>query len=199
MNQRFKIYFGIASERARKVALARVRFDIMALVLIASLAIGVMIGYIQARGFEILSEASDQVQHTVNSWAVPPEPAKSQPAAAPPVRRTPAARPALRPGPFVSTPETPSAATTPRPRSVASAAAPIFRVQVGAFRIRSNAEVLVKQLGRDGFDASIVQITDLYKVQIGEFRNRRDASRLAVRLKAKRYNVFVTQAPAPGR
>jgi len=80
--------------------------------------------------------------------------------------------------------------------SVASAAAPFFRVQVGAFRLRANAEALAKQLSRDGFKASISQTSDLYKVQIGAFGDRKEANRLAKELKAKRYDVLVTQATA---
>jgi len=205
MKERFKIYFGVAGSRAKKVALTRVRlFDIIVLVFAASVSVGVMIGYVQSGGLQLisegglqlLSEARDQVQKTVDSWAaVPPDPAKSPPAL-PPVRRAPAARPALQPGPFVSDPGSTSVSMISRGGSVASAAAPFFRVQVGAFRLRANAEALAKQLSRDGFKASISQTSDLYKVQIGAFGDRKEANRLAKELKAKRYDVLVTQATA---
>jgi len=195
MKERFKIYFGVAGSRAKKVALTRVRFDILALVLITSMAAGVMIGYIQTSGLELFVQGSRELERALRSWAATPDPAKSQPAL-PPVRRTPAARPALQPGPFVSDPGSTSVSMISRGGSVASAAAPVFRVQVGAFRLRANAEALVKQLSRDGFKASISQTSDLYKVQIGAFGDRKEANRLAKELKAKRYDVFVTQATA---
>jgi len=200
MNARFKIYFGVAGARARKVALKRVRFDVIAVLLIVSLGIGGLIGYVQTRGFETLFEASNQLQKAVSSLAATdtPEPAQSQPVL-PPVRRAPDARPVVEPGPVVSEPESPSVTTTSPGGSVVSAATPIFRVQVGAFRLRANAEVLVKQLGRDGFRASIRQTSDLYKVQVGPFHDRKDASRLAKELKAKQYDVFVTQATTSSR
>jgi len=105
----------------------------------------------------------------------------------------------VEPGPVVSEPESPSVTTSSPGVSVVSAADPAFRVQVGAFRLRANAEVLVKQLGRDGFRASIRQTSDLYKVQVGPFHDRKDANRLAKELKAKRYDVFVTQATTSSR
>lgn len=200
MKERFKIYFGVAGAHARKVAFKRVRFDLIVIVLVASLGVGVVIGYLQTSGFDVFFEASNQLQKAVNSWAAmdTPEPAQSQPVL-PPVRRTPDARPVVKPGPVVSEPESPSVTTSSPDGSVASAADPDFRVQVGAFRLRANAEVLVKQLGRDGFRASIRQTSDLYKVQVGPFHDRKDANRLAKELKAKRYDVFVTQATTSSR
>lgn len=194
MKERFKIYFGVAGAHARKVAFKRVRFDVIAIVLVASLGVGVMIGYLQTSGFDVFFEASNQLQKAVNSWAAmdTPEPVQSQPVL-PPVRRAPDARPVVKPGPVVSEPESPSVTGSPD-GSVVSAADPVFRVQVGAFRLRANAEVLVKQLGRDGFRASIRQTSDLYKVQVGPLHDRKDANRLAKELKAKRYDVFVTRA-----
>lgn len=200
MKERFKIYFGVAGAQARKVAFKRVRFDLIVIVLVASLGVGVVIGYLQTSGFDVFFEASNQLQEAVNSLAAmdTPEPAQSQPVL-PPVRRTPDARPVVKPGPVVSEPESPSVTTSSPGGSVASAADPVFRVQVGAFRLRANAEVLVKQLGRDGFRASIRQTSDLYKVQVGPFHDRKDANRLAKELKAKRYDVFVTQATTSSR
>lgn len=200
MKERFKIYFGVAGAHARKVAFKRVRFDLIAIVLVASLGVGVMIGYLQTSGFDMFFEASNQLQKAVNSWAAmdTPEPAQSQPVL-PPVRRVPDARPVVKPGPVVSEPESPSVTTGSPGGSVVSAADQVFRVQVGAFRLRANAEVLVKQLGRDGFKASIRQTSDLYKVQVGPFHDRKDANRLAKELKAKRYDVFVTQATNSSR
>jgi len=200
MKERFKIYFDAAGARAKKVAFKRVRFDIIAIVLVVSLAVGVMIGYLQTSGFDVFFEASNQLQKAVNSWAAmdTPEPAQSQPAL-PPVRRAPDARPVLKPGPFVSDPEPPPVAMSSRGRSIVSAATPTFRVQVGAFRLRTNAEVLLKQLSRDGFKASINQSSDLYKVQVGTFRDRKDANRVAKELKAKRYDVFVTRGTDSGK
>jgi cell division protein FtsN len=207
MKERLKVYFGIGS-KAKKAALSPVRFDVIALVATASLAFGVIIGYIQTSGFELFSQASRELQRAVKSWAaeVTPDPAKSQPAAQlPPVRRAPPASPVLQPGPVVPIPDSPSASTSAststssRGGAVTSAAAPVFRVQVGAFRIRANAESLVSKLSRDGFKASINQTSDLYKVQIGTFRDRKDATRLAARLKAKRYAAFVTRATTSNR
>lgn len=200
MKERFKIYFEAAGAGAKKVAFKRMRFDVIAIVLVVSLAIGVMIGYLQAGGFGVLIAATDEVRKAVNAWAVTdtPDPEKSQPAL-PPVRRAPDARPVLKPGPFVSDPEPPPVATSSTGGSIVSAATPIFSVQVGAFRLRTNAEALVKQLSRDGFKASINQSSALYMVQVGTFHDRKDANRVAKELKAKRYDVFVTRGTDSGK
>lgn len=208
MKERLKIYLGLAGSRAKRAALTNVRFDIIALVAIASMALGVAIGYIQTTGFELFTLANNEVRRsvkTVRSWTQPPdparpvEPARSQTPPPAPEPRPPAVRPTLPPGPLVPVPEPPSVASTSGNASVASAAAPVFRVQVGAFRIRSNAEVLVKQLDRDGFKASIYQIAGLHKVQIGSFRRRKEAIPVVRELKAKRYRAFITRAPSSNR
>ncbi|MDD6235297.1 MAG: N-acetylmuramoyl-L-alanine amidase [Lachnospiraceae bacterium] len=68
----------------------------------------------------------------------------------------------------------------------------LYRVQIGAFRNRDNAERLLNSALADGFPAFIIYSDDLYKVQVGAFRNLDNAVRMERRLRRFRYNTFIT-------
>ena len=68
----------------------------------------------------------------------------------------------------------------------------LYRVQVGAFRSRENADRLLNSLLGDGFPAFIIYSDGLYKVQAGAFRNMENAVRMERRLRRFRYNTFIT-------
>lgn len=68
----------------------------------------------------------------------------------------------------------------------------LYRVQVGAYRNRSNAVRLVEQLQREGFPAFLILDKDLYKVQVGAFENMDNAVRMEQRLRQEGYNTFIT-------
>lgn len=68
----------------------------------------------------------------------------------------------------------------------------LYRVQVGAFRNRENADRLLNSLLADGFPAFIIYSDGLYKVQVGAYRNIDNAMRMERRLRRFRYNTFVT-------
>lgn len=67
----------------------------------------------------------------------------------------------------------------------------LYKVQVGAFSIRENAENLVNQLKADGYNAIIVVSGGLYKVQVGAFRIRENAEALVNELKSKGYDAII--------
>lgn len=68
----------------------------------------------------------------------------------------------------------------------------LYRVQIGAFRNRENAERLLGSALADGFPAFIIYSDNLYKVQVGAFRNLDNAVRMERRLRRFRYNTFIT-------
>lgn len=81
-------------------------------------------------------------------------------------------------------------------------AAPLYRVQAGAFREQANAEALAARLKADGYAATLVQADGLYKVQAGAFADRANADALAARLKAAGYAAYIaagegTAVPTP--
>lgn len=68
----------------------------------------------------------------------------------------------------------------------------IYRVQVGAYTIKSNASNLWDKLVKDGYkDSYIVSINGLYKVQCGAFSVRTNAEKLQAELKSKGYSTYI--------
>ncbi|WP_078557167.1 N-acetylmuramoyl-L-alanine amidase [Bacillus alkalicellulosilyticus] len=69
----------------------------------------------------------------------------------------------------------------------------IYKVQVGAFSNRSNAEQQAQLLQSDGYDTYIFRQDDLWKVQVGAFSERSNAETLADELRAKtiRFGLFL--------
>ena len=63
----------------------------------------------------------------------------------------------------------------------------LYRVQVGAFSVKANAENLATSLKGKGFNAIIKNVTIngkmLYRVQVGAFSNKLNADTLVVALK----------------
>lgn len=68
----------------------------------------------------------------------------------------------------------------------------VYRVQTGAFRVKDNAERLMKKVKDAGFDTYMVQIDDLYKVQVGAFNNKSNAVALSSKMKEAGFKSFVT-------
>lgn len=68
----------------------------------------------------------------------------------------------------------------------------LYRVQVGAFRSRENADRLLNSLLADGFPAFIIYSDGLYKVQVGAYQRLDNAVRMERRLRRFRYNTFIT-------
>lgn len=67
----------------------------------------------------------------------------------------------------------------------------LYKVQVGAFSIKENAERLVDELKSKGYESIIVVSEGLYKVQAGAFSIRENAEKLVQQLKADGYNAFI--------
>ncbi len=67
----------------------------------------------------------------------------------------------------------------------------LYRVQVGAFSIRENAEILINELKNKGYEAIIIVSGGLYKVQTGAFSIRENADKLLKQLRADGYDAFI--------
>lgn len=67
-----------------------------------------------------------------------------------------------------------------------------YRVQVGAFGDKSNADKMAAKLKADGFATYMVKFDGLYKVQTGAFAVKSNADALANTLKAKGYDTYIT-------
>lgn len=69
----------------------------------------------------------------------------------------------------------------------------LYRVQVGAFIIKQNAENLLNELKQQGFsDGYVKKVGLFYKVQLGAFSIKLNAERLKDRLTALGYSPFIT-------
>jgi cell division septation protein DedD len=131
-------------------------------------------------------------------------PAKVSPAVPTPERPTTSAAPT--PAPTARPAATPRAAATPAPRRTpvaparASQTAPAesLVLQVGAFRERSRAEMVVGQLRKKGYPAHVGSAAGerggLFNVYVGPYRTRLEAERVKARLvQQERFNPFIVQ------
>jgi hypothetical protein len=78
-----------------------------------------------------------------------------------------------------------------------TAAGTIYRVQVGAYKSKGNAEVMLASLKNKGFSGFIVTAGDIYRVQVGAYQSKANAENMLKSLKAKGFDGFVTTANAP--
>lgn len=69
----------------------------------------------------------------------------------------------------------------------------LYHVQVGAYKVKKNADNMAAKLQKDGYKTYIVQIDGLYKVQTGAFSVKKNADNLAKELKDKGYATYITQ------
>lgn len=68
----------------------------------------------------------------------------------------------------------------------------LYRVQVGAYRNKDNADRMLNSLLIDGFPAFIVFDDVLYRVQVGAYRNLSNAIAMEYKLRQYRYNTYIT-------
>lgn len=69
----------------------------------------------------------------------------------------------------------------------------LYRVQVGSYRNRQNAENMLHRVLMDGYPGFILPADGLYKVQVGAFANLENAVRMEQRLRRSGYNTFIAQ------
>ena len=67
----------------------------------------------------------------------------------------------------------------------------LYRVQVGAYRNKDNADRMLNSLLIDGFPAFIIYEDDYYKVQVGAYRILLNAIKMEQRLRRFRYSTYI--------
>lgn len=67
----------------------------------------------------------------------------------------------------------------------------LFRVQIGAFKDKSNADEIVGRAKAKGFQTYVKKEDNLFKVQIGAFTQRKNADELVERAEAAGFNVAI--------
>ncbi|BDG45993.1 N-acetylmuramoyl-L-alanine amidase [Parageobacillus sp. KH3-4] len=69
----------------------------------------------------------------------------------------------------------------------------LYKVQIGAFSVKANADNLAAEAKAKGFDAYVSYKDGLYKVQIGAFANLENAEQLAEKAKAAGFEAIIVQ------
>lgn len=67
----------------------------------------------------------------------------------------------------------------------------LYRVQVGAYSNKENADRMLDSLIIEGFPAFIIYEDNLYKVQVGAFEYLSNAIKMEQRLRRFRYNTYI--------
>jgi len=174
---------------------SRARPVTLLLFVLGLFVLGVAGGYLGAKFSQSLPASIDRPATASQPRAEPTPPGQLPPAEPVPAAEMPVAELAAPSAPPPSAPPIrlplPTGTTVKPPVGV-------YKVQVGAFRVRENAELLVSQLREDGFKAHVFLSGNLYLVQIGTFQNRDGAARVVGALKAKRYEAIVVQLGGAG-
>lgn len=68
----------------------------------------------------------------------------------------------------------------------------LYRVQVGAYRQKSNANAQLNKVKGAGFDAIIVKVGDLYKIQVGAYAVKANAEAQVAKVKKAGFDAFIT-------
>lgn len=96
-------------------------------------------------------------------------------------------------GAAASTEETP-----PAPGSGTASADGLYRVQVGAFKSKTNASNYAATVKKAGFDSIITTQNGLYRVQLGAFKNKTNAEAYAKTVRSAGYEAVVVGGSASG-
>ncbi|QNS22088.1 N-acetylmuramoyl-L-alanine amidase [Bacillus halotolerans] len=67
----------------------------------------------------------------------------------------------------------------------------VYKVQIGAFKVKANADNLASSAESKGFDAIVLLKDGLYKVQIGAFSSKDNADALAARAENAGFDAMV--------
>lgn len=69
----------------------------------------------------------------------------------------------------------------------------LYRVQVGAYSVKANADAQLKKVKNAGFtDAFITQVDNLYKVQVGAYSVKSNADNMLAKVESKGFDAFIT-------
>lgn len=77
--------------------------------------------------------------------------------------------------------------------SATSGTSGLYKVQIGAFQKKSNAEALGEKASKCGYNVYIYAVDGLYRVQIGAFKDKENAEKLAKEAKTKGFDTYVYQ------
>lgn len=68
----------------------------------------------------------------------------------------------------------------------------LYRVQVGAYLVKANAEAQLKKVKAAGFDTYMVNDGKYYKIQVGAYSVKANADAMLKKVQAKGFSAFIT-------
>ena len=68
----------------------------------------------------------------------------------------------------------------------------LYRVQVGAYRVKSNADAQLKKVKAAGFDTYMVLVNGVYKIQVGAYSVKANAEAMLKKITAKGFSAYIT-------
>lgn len=68
----------------------------------------------------------------------------------------------------------------------------MYRVQVGAYSVKENADAQLAKVKAAGFDTYMVQVDGMYKIQVGAYSKRTNADNMLAKVKAAGFDAFIT-------
>jgi N-acetylmuramoyl-L-alanine amidase len=69
----------------------------------------------------------------------------------------------------------------------------LYRVQVGAYTVKANADKMLAKVKAKGFDAFVTKVGAYYKVQLGAFSVKANADKMLAKVKATGFDAFITK------
>ena len=72
------------------------------------------------------------------------------------------------------------------------AAGQLYRVQVGAYSVKANADAQLAKVKAAGFDAFVTTVGNMYKVQVGAYSVKANADSQLAKVKAAGFDAFIT-------
>ncbi len=68
----------------------------------------------------------------------------------------------------------------------------MYRVQVGAYSVKKNADAQLAKVKAAGFDTYMVKVDDLFKIQVGAYSKKANADAMLAKLKKAGFDAFIT-------
>ena len=78
------------------------------------------------------------------------------------------------------------------PKNTTTSSKVIYRVQSGAYSVKTNAEKQLAKIKKAGFDAIMVKADGMYKIQIGAYNVKANADAQMAKVKKAGFSAFIT-------
>lgn len=70
----------------------------------------------------------------------------------------------------------------------------LYRIQIGAYTIKKNADIQLSKVKKAGFtDAYITKVGKFHKIQVGAYSVKKNAEKMLATVKAKGFDAFITK------